>query len=426
MDIKSFKKAHSSELEYRNSYEQQLYQQQKNILYQPLQPFHPLQNQSFYKDQISEREKEKEKEKEPLIKYDFDMDIIDDVIEDNIDKINVNQPSHMNQQPPRMNQPSHMNQPPRMNQPPHMNQPSHMNQQEDSSPEVNRNRTLVYQSFEIYFNNPKFVKTNQPGDSYSIYYTKVNFMMADLRYLILIANKNIEPKGTIKNLRDIQTIHDVNRDQGNTIYINESGLYKLVLRSRMKLAKEFQVWIIEDALPKLRKYGFYQVDNKTKTKIKELNHKIALLTKSNNKLKNNMTKNKYPSGLHFYVLKDDGMYKIGHTKDLNKRLSTYNTGKANKAEYSYYKKTECAKEIEECMKSLLNEYIYKSNKEFYKCSLNKIIKEVKKCLEIEDNCNKCSDIKNNLKQTGGNNYILEGLLKETKEEYKKLITSIKY
>ena len=58
----------------------------------------------------------------------------------------------------------------------------------------------------------------------------------------------------------------------------------------MKLAKEFQVWIIEDALPKLRKYGFYEVDNKTKTKIKELNHKIALLTKSNNKLKNNMTK----------------------------------------------------------------------------------------------------------------------------------------
>lgn len=47
-------------------------------------------------------------------------------------------------------------------------------------------------------------------------------------------------------------------------------------------------------------------------------------------------------------------------------VSTYNTGKANKAEYSYYKKTECAKEIEECMKSLLN-------KEFYNCSLNKIL-----------------------------------------------------
>ena len=71
-----------------------------------------------------------------------------------------------------------------------------------------------------------------------------------------------------------------------------------------------------------------------------------------------MTKNKYPKGMHFYVLKDEGMYKIGYTKDLTKRLATYNTGNANKASYTYYKKTDCAKEIEECMKALLNEYIY--------------------------------------------------------------------
>ena len=67
-----------------------------------------------------------------------------------------------------------------------------------------------------------------------------------------------------------------------------------------------------------------------------------------------MTKNKYPKGMHFYVIKDDGKYKIGYTGDLTKRLATYNTGKANKSIYSYYKKTECAEEIEECMKALLN------------------------------------------------------------------------
>ena len=31
-----------------------------------------------------------------------------------------------------------------------------------------------------------------------------------------------------------------------------------------------------------------------------------------------MTKNKYPHGNYFYVLKDEGMYKIGYTKDLTK------------------------------------------------------------------------------------------------------------
>ena len=168
-----------------------------------------------------------------------------------------------------------------------------------------------------------------------------------------------------KHLRDIKTNQEVDRTQENTIYVNEPGLYKLLIKSKMKVAEQFQSWLIEQVLPKLRKYGHYEVDAKTQIKIKKLNNKISLLTKSNKKLKQNMTKNKYPHGMHFYILKDDGMYKIGYTKDLIKRLATYNTGKSNKAIYSYYKKTDCAKEIEECMKALLNEYIYKSDKEFY-------------------------------------------------------------
>ena len=139
-----------------------------------------------------------------------------------------------------------------------------------------------------------------------------------------------------------------------------------------------------------------------------------------------MTKNKYPRDLHFYVLKDDNMYKIGHTKDLNKRLSTYNTGKANKAEYSYYKKTECAKEIEECMKSLLNEYIYKSNKEFYNCSLSKILKEVRKCFKIEKECKSCQDIQQKGGSNNNQNNIILYLLNELEEKQNVLVSKYKY
>jgi predicted GIY-YIG superfamily endonuclease len=133
-----------------------------------------------------------------------------------------------------------------------------------------------------------------------------------------------------------------------------------------------------------------------------------------------MTKNKYPKGMHFYVLKDEGMYKIGYTKDLTKRLATYNTGNANKASYTYYKKTDCAKEIEECMKALLNEYIYKSDKEFYNCSLNKILTEVRKCFKLEKTCKECKDI-----QTGGGvnneNNIIMSLLNVYTNKYNKII-----
>jgi prophage antirepressor-like protein len=39
----------------------------------------------------------------------------------------------------------------------------------------------------------------------------------------------------------------------------------------MKLAEQFQEWLIEQALPKLRQYGKYEVDEKTKTKLKKCN-----------------------------------------------------------------------------------------------------------------------------------------------------------
>ena len=94
-------------------------------------------------------------------------------------------------------------------------------------------------------------------------------------------------------------------------------------------------------------------------------------------------------------------------KNLNKRLEVYNTGRANKAEYAYYKQTDCAKEIETCMKVKLNKYLYKSNKEFYVCNIKKIISIIKKCLNIEKKCKKCSDINKKELQTGGDTTLFK-------------------
>ena len=126
-----------------------------------------------------------------------------------------------------------------------------------------------------------------------------------------------------------------------------------------------------------------------------------------------MTKNKYPKGMYIYILEDEKLYKIGYTNDLQKRINNYNIGKANKAEYKYYKKTKCGHEIEKCMKSILNKYIYKSNKEFYDCKLEKTINAISKCLNIEKKCTKCNDI---ITQTGGQS-ITETLIDKYKNKY---------
>lgn len=46
----------------------------------------------------------------------------------------------------------------------------------------------------------------------------------------------------------------------NTSVINESGLYSLILSSKLPKAKEFKRWVTSEVLPSIRKHGAYAVD----------------------------------------------------------------------------------------------------------------------------------------------------------------------
>ena len=57
--------------------------------------------------------------------------------------------------------------------------------------------------------------------------------------------------------RDGVTIRDsIGRDQ-NPVLINESGLYSLILASKLPNAKQFKHWITADVIPSIRKHGAY-------------------------------------------------------------------------------------------------------------------------------------------------------------------------
>ena len=47
--------------------------------------------------------------------------------------------------------------------------------------------------------------------------------------------------------------------------MNESGLYSLILQSKLESAKAFKRWVTKDVLPSLRKTGTYFCD--------DMNHK---------------------------------------------------------------------------------------------------------------------------------------------------------
>ena len=48
-------------------------------------------------------------------------------------------------------------------------------------------------------------------------------------------------------------------NEKNSIYVNESGLYSLILRSKLEKAKKFKRWVTKDVLPSIRKTGKYEL-----------------------------------------------------------------------------------------------------------------------------------------------------------------------
>ena len=57
------------------------------------------------------------------------------------------------------------------------------------------------------------------------------------------------------------------RNEGNSLYLSESGLYSLVLRSKLESAKEFKRWVTSQVLPSIRKTGRYDYCNTLTFKI---------------------------------------------------------------------------------------------------------------------------------------------------------------
>lgn len=67
--------------------------------------------------------------------------------------------------------------------------------------------------------------------------------------------------------------------QNREMYIiNESGLYSLILSSKMPKAKEFKRWVTSEVIPAIRKHGAYMTDNVLKQAIQSPDFLIKLAT----------------------------------------------------------------------------------------------------------------------------------------------------
>ena len=102
-------------------------------------------------------------------------------------------------------------------------------------------------------------------------------------------------------------------NEGNSLYLSESGLYSLVLRSKLESAKEFKRWVTSEVLPSIRKTGRYdhkysnmltfKIENETDIHVKVIS----------------FIKKRYPHSLFTVTL--------GENQDtVHKRIDSFNKG----------------------------------------------------------------------------------------------------
>ena len=208
-------------------------------------------------------------------------------------------------------------------------------------------------------------------------------------------SNNVEKSDKIQ-LKNMNISFEI-QQQPDSIYINESGLYTLLITSKTIKSKKFIKWITSDVLPKLRQKNIFSPDEN----ITKLLKKINKLESKNKLLQNDLKLEKFPDGAIVYVIEDidtlgEIYYRIGKTDNMNKRITIHNTHSIHNKKVVHYVEILCPLQLETCIRSMLYKYRYKNKKDYFKCNLKKIIKAFDKCIESI----KCVE-----NQIGGDNKI---------------------
>jgi prophage antirepressor-like protein len=227
-----------------------------------------------------------------------------------------------------------------------------------------------------------------------------------------------QPKNTIQlhiNKADKIQFQDIHHNYNitkhpNTIYINETGLYSLLIKSNKPAAKKFTAWITGEVLPSIRKFGYYKMKIKYEQDKTNLLQQINSLTKKTKTMENDLKDNKYPEGALVYIIdySDEdktlpGIYRLGITDNMKNRKQIYDTHTLHKKQIVHYEVINDPIRLEQCIRSMLYDYRYKSKKDFFVCPLSIIKKAFISCITMLKSMNN---------QTGGGNIKLITLKKK--------------
>jgi prophage antirepressor-like protein len=204
--------------------------------------------------------------------------------------------------------------------------------------------------------------------------------------------------GDLLGIKDIKsTLRDFDKDEVHSMHLidslgreqetnmlKEQGLYKILMISRKPIAKQFQKWVF-DIIKQIRLKGKYDLEEQLQ--VKELEYQQQLREKEQKELEyqqqlqakeqelvryKNKTYEEIYKNNHVYVLKTDGGYKVGKTKDINNRIKGLQTGNVKDIEVVLDFKTSNSDLLEKVVHYILDRYRCNSNREFFDCDIDYI------------------------------------------------------
>lgn len=134
---------------------------------------------------------------------------------------------------------------------------------------------------------------------------------------------------TAKAIRDHVDTEDKLRERiflsgqnREVIFVNESGLYSLILFSKMPMAKKFKRWVTTEVLPTVRKHGMYANEETIEKMLADPDSMIKILTELKKereqriKLENENAALLPDANMARDIIKYDGMYTLKEVSDL--------------------------------------------------------------------------------------------------------------
>ena len=188
----------------------------------------------------------------------------------------------------------------------------------------------------------------------------------------------------------------------------------------MKLGEKFRSWIFDEVLPSIHTFGYYKLEKKIKGQLdttihklkqkheKELKERDEKLKISNNRikfknaeikrLKFSLKKNVQYKGKRIYAMQpyvgDKRYIKIGKSIQLTRRKTKAETTVPDKMKVLYTIKVDSPLRVEKCIQLRLDRYIFRVKKDYYECSLKKVIEAMNACKSFVATgfyCHKCNE-----------------------------------